>query len=204
MLSKNSRIVIGAIIALLLIVAAYVVAQPRVSRNQALNSMDTPTATAQSGVSNTETHIGSDGKIVPDPTAVATTQPVPTALPAQKQPLKTKNTKIKNTTTKNTKTIKIVAYKKPPFSEFNFGSSSIDRYCIYKLQETNKNVSIQRHAEYWMDYIATTLEGMHNITEFEHRYNLTHSNCVERLTTNTTNGSVKPVGGAERVSITVE
>ncbi len=54
MLRKNSRIVIGTIIALLLIVTVYVVAQPHISQNQALNSMDN--ATAQSGASNTETH----------------------------------------------------------------------------------------------------------------------------------------------------
>ncbi len=198
MLSKNSRIVIGAIIALLLIVAVYVVAQPHISQNQALNSVGNTTTTAQSGGLNTETHIGSEGKIIPDPTAVATTQPAASDLPAQEQPSKTENTK----------TIKIAAYRIAAYGDlppagFNFGNSSIDRYCIYKLQEENKNVSIQRHAEYWMDYIATTLEGMHNISEFEHRYNLTQSNCVERLTTNTSNGS-KPVENAEKMLVTVE
>lgn len=193
MLSKNPRIVIGAIIALLLIVAVYVVAQPRVSQNQA-NSMDT--ATAQAGVSNTETQISSDGKIVP--TVVATIQPKALDLPAQGQPQETENTE----------TIKIAAYKiaaygEPPPAGFNFGNSSIDRYCIYKVQEENKNATIQKHAEYWMDYIATYLEGMHNTSEFEHRYNLTQSNCVERLTANTNNGS-KPVENAEKMLVTVK
>ncbi len=196
MLSKNSRIVIGAIIALLLIVTVYVVAQPPVNQNQALNSMDTPTATAQSGASNTETHTSSDNKI--NTTAVATTQPTASDIPAQKQQSKTEDTKA----------IKIVAYKLPDWGNlprigFNFGSSSIDRYCVYKLQEADENVTLQKHAEYWMDYIATTLEGMHNITEFEHRYNLTQSNCVERLTTNTSNGS-KPVENGEKMIVTVK
>jgi hypothetical protein len=183
MLSKNSRIVIGAIVALLLIVAAYVVAQPHVSQNQALNSMDN--ATAQSGASNTEIRTGSDGKILP--TAVATTQP---------------------SKTEDTKAIKIAAYKIAAYGDvppagFNFGKSSIDRYCIYKLQEADENVTIQKHAEYWMDYIATTLEGMHNISEFEHRYDLTRSSCVEKLTANTSNGS-KPVENGEKMIVTVK
>lgn len=182
MLSKNSRIVIGAIIALLLVVVVYVVAQPHVSQNQA-NSMGT--ATAQSGVSNMETRTGSDGKILP--TAVATTQPAKT---------------------ENTKDIKIAAYKiaaygNSPPGGFNFGSNSIDRYCVYKLQEADENVTLQKHAEYWMDYIATTLEGMHNISEFEHRYNLTQSSCVEKLTANTSNGS-KPVENGEKTIVTVK
>ncbi len=191
MLSKNSRIVIGAIVALLLIVAVYAVAQPRISWNHALKSMDT--ATAQSGGSNTETHIGSNGKIATNPTAVATTQ--------EQTP-----------ETENTTAIKIIAYKiavfgNSPAEGFNFGSSSVDRYCVYKLQEKNKNSSIQTHAEYWMDYIAVTLEGMNNISEFEHRYNLTQSNCVERLTkitnnmTNASNGSVE---NAEKGFVTVK
>jgi hypothetical protein len=198
MLSRNSRIVIGAIIALLLIVAVYAVAQPHISQNQVLKSMDT--ATTRSGASNTETHTSSDNKI--NPTVVATTQPVPTVSPAQEQPAESENTKA----------IKIMAYKiaafgNSPAGGFNFGSSSVDRYCIYKLQETNKNVSLQRHAKYWMDYIATNLEGMNNISEFEHRYNLTLSNCVEKVTkitnnmTNTSNGSVE---NAEKGLVTVK
>jgi hypothetical protein len=186
MSSKNSRIFIGAIIALLLVVVVYVVAQPHVSQNQA-NSMDT--ATAQSGGSNTGTHTGSEGKIIP--TAVATTQPAKT---------------------EDTNAIKIAAYKIAAYGDvppagFNFGKSSIDRYCIYKLQEANENVTIQKHAEYWMDYIATTLEGMNNISEFEHRYNLTLSSCVDKLTkytnnmTNTSNGSVE---NAEKGFVTVK
>ncbi len=184
MLSKNSSIVIGALIALLLIAAVYVVAQPHVSQNQA-NSMDT--ATAQSGTSNTETRTGSDGKTISNPTAVATTQPPET---------------------ENTKTIKIMAYKigaygDPPPAGFNFGKGSIDRYCIYKVQEASENETIKSHAEYWMDYIATYLEGMHNTSEFEQRYNLTQSSCVERLTANTSNGS-KPVENAEKTMVTVK
>ncbi len=197
MLSRNSRIVIGAIIALLLMVAVYAVAQPHISQNQAMKSTDT--ATTQSSASNTEAHTSSDNKI--SPTAVAT-QPVPTTSPAQEQPAESENTKA----------IKIMAYKiaafgNSPAGGFNFGSSSVDRYCVYKLQETNKNASIQTHAKYWMDYIAVTLEGMNNISEFEHRYNLTLSNCVERLTknmnnmTNTSNGSVE---NAEKGFVTVK
>jgi hypothetical protein len=71
------------------------------------------------------------------------------------------------------------------------------------LQEADENVTIQKHAEYWMDYIATTLEGMHNISEFEHRYNLTQSSCVEKLTANTSNGS-KPVENGEKMIVTVK
>ncbi|SNQ60040.1 hypothetical protein [Candidatus Methanoperedens nitratireducens] len=194
MLSRNSRIVIGAIIALLLIVTVYVVAQPRVIQNQDMNFMDTETA--KSGASNTETHTGSDGKILP--TAVATTQPAASDPPAQEQQSKAENTNA----------IKIIAYKiaaygDSPSAGFNFGKSSIDRYCIYKLQETNKTLSVQKHAEYWMDYIATYLEGMHNISEFEQRYNLTQSSCVERLTANINNGS-KPVENAEKMLVTVK
>ncbi|VVB89870.1 Uncharacterised protein [uncultured archaeon] len=192
MLGKNSRIVIGAIIVLLLIVVVYVVAQPHVSQNQGLNSMDT--ATAQSGVS--------DGRVIPGSTAVATTQPAASNLPAQGQPPETENT-----TAIKIIAYKIAAYGNSPSAGFNFGSSSLDRYCVYKLQDENKNASIQTHAKYWMDYIAVTLEGMNNISEFEHRYNLTQSNCVERLTkitnnmTNTSNGSVE---NAEKGLVTVK
>jgi hypothetical protein len=198
MLSKNSRIVIGAIVALLLIVAVYAVAQPRVSQNQALKSTDT--ATAQSGASNTETHTGSDNKV--NPTAVATTQPAASNLSAKEQPQETENT-----TAIKIIAYKIAAYGNSPSAGFNFGSNSLDRYCVYKLQEKNENASIQTHAEYWMDYIAVTLEGMNNMSEFEHRYNLTQSNCVERLTkitnnmTNASNGSVE---NSEKGLVTVK
>ncbi len=197
MLSKNSRIVVGAIIALLLIVVVYVVAQPHVSQNQALNSMDT--TPAQSGASNTETHTSSDNKV--NPTAVAT-QPAASNLPAKEQPQETENT-----TAIKIIAYKIAAYGNSPSAGFNFGSSSLDRYCVYKLQEKNENASIQTHAKYWMDYIAVTLEGMKNMSAFEHRYNLTQSNCVERLTkitnnmTNTSNGSVE---NAEKGLVTVK
>lgn len=197
MLNKNSRIVIGALIALLLIAAVYVVAQPHVSQNQA-NSMDT--ATVQSGASNTETHTNSDNKV--NPTVVATTQPAASNLSAKEQPPETENT-----TAIKIIAYKIAAYGNSPSAGFNFGSSSLDRYCVYKLQEKNENESIQTHAEYWMDYIAVTLEGMNNMSEFEHRYNLTQSSCVERLTnitnnmTNKSNGSVE---NSEKGLVTVK
>ena len=194
MLNRNSRIIIGAIIALLLLVVVYVVAQPHVSQNQALNSMDT--ATAQPGASNTEAQTGSDSKILP--TAVATTQPAASNLPAKEQPPETENT-----TAIKIVAYKIAAYGNSPPGGFNFGSSSIDRYCVYKLQVANENVTIQKHAEYWMDYIATDLEGRHNISDFEHRYNVTYSNCIERLTKSINNGP-KPVENAEKMLVTVQ
>lgn len=80
--------------------------------------------------------------------------------------------------------IRITSYNDYPFSYFNYGNSSIERYCIQKIQSYDINNNISRRAHYWMEYIATNIEGERNVTVYESKYNITKLNCINMLNVN--------------------
>ncbi len=87
------------------------------------------------------------------------------------------------TSTQQSKPTKITisTYGDTSFGGFNFGTNDLQRYCIYKIQLNSENKTIYRRSKYWMNVIATSVEGYHNITEFESRFNITQSNCINIL-----------------------
>lgn len=66
------------------------------------------------------------------------------------------------------------------FAGYNFGSSSVERYCIYKVQLSINNDTLKYHANYYMDIIINE-DGFYNRTKFEKKYNLTDINCANLI-----------------------
>jgi hypothetical protein len=66
------------------------------------------------------------------------------------------------------------------FAGYNFGGSSVERYCIYKVQLSINNDTLKYHANYYMDIIINE-DGFYNRTKFEKKYNLTDINCANLI-----------------------
>lgn len=66
------------------------------------------------------------------------------------------------------------------FAGYNFAGSSVERYCIYKVQLSINNDTLRYHANYYMDIIINE-DGFYNRTKFEKKYNLTDINCANLI-----------------------
>ncbi len=81
------------------------------------------------------------------------------------------------------KNIQIVEYTNPSFGgSENFGTSEIERYCVWKIQSSSTDEYIKKHAIYNMEIKAN---DYHNISEYENKYKITNESCIEKLTNKT-------------------